>query len=174
VSYADKSKTVVFKDKEFPELAKISRPRRLRMTWKGRGYFAIALLVTTLYTLYGLPAVWTDFNNPNSKHSKDWTLVIPMLFVYGYSFVFLRNRLRERQLLANGELATGYVTAQNNGRYTQSVQYCFRLGERLVGGRCTDSSRSLYEGMTVPVFFDPENPERSVPLDCSLTKIDTS
>jgi len=39
-------------------------------------------------------------------------------------------------------------------------------------------NRSLYgffavvdEGMTVPVFYDASKPERSVVLDCSLTKV---
>jgi hypothetical protein len=166
------SKTMVFKQKEFPELTRIPRPRKLRMTWKGRGYLAITLLAVSLYTLYGLPASWSEFKNPNSKHARDWTLVIPMAVVYGYSLGFLRNRLRERQLLSNGDLTTGYVIAQNNGRYIPTIQYCFTLsGGRLITGRCTDASRSLYEGMTVPVFYDMGNPENSMPLDCSLTKI---
>jgi hypothetical protein len=169
------STTTVFKQKEFPELTRIPRPRKLRMTWKGRGYLAIAVLAVSLYTLYGLPASWSEFNNPNSKHARDWTLAIPMVVVYGYSLAFLRNRLRERQLLSNGDLTSGYVIAQNNGRYVPSIQYCFTLsGGRLITARCTDVSRSLYEGMTVPVFYDTSNPEHSMPLDCSLTKIVSS
>jgi hypothetical protein len=42
---------------------------------------------------------------------------------------------------------------------------------RLIDGQCNDASRSLYEGITVPVFYDAEKPTRSIPLDCSLTKI---
>src|SRR5258708_5916326 len=61
---------------------------------------------------------------------------------------------------------------QYNGRYTQSIQYYFRLADgKLIAGQCNDASRSLYEGMTVPVFYDAENPTRSIALDCSLTKI---
>jgi hypothetical protein len=166
------SKTIVFKEKEFPELVALLRPRKLKMTWKGRGYFIFALIVVSLYTIYGLPAAWTEFSNPHSPRGGDWTSLVPLAVIYGYSFAFFRNRFRERQILANGELASGYVTAQNNGRYTQSIQYCFRLaGGKLISGQCNDASRSLYEGMTVPVFYDAENPARSIPLDCSLTKI---
>jgi len=125
--------------------------------------------LVSLYTVYGLPAVWSEFSNPQSAHRM---LLAPMAVIYGYSFAFFRNRFREGQILANGELASGYVTAQNNGRYTQSIQYCFRLaGGKLIAGQCNDASRSLYEGMTVPVFYDAENPTHSIPLDCSLTKI---
>jgi hypothetical protein len=166
------SKTIVFKEKEFPELVALPRPRKLRMTWKGRGYFTFALIVVGFYTVFGLPAAWSEFSNPHSLHGKDWTFLVPLVVIYGYSFAFFRNRFRERRILANGELASGYVTAQNNGRYTQSIQYCFRLaGGKLITSQCNDASRSVYEGMTVPVFYDPENPARSIPLDCSLTKI---
>jgi hypothetical protein len=166
------SKTIVFKEKEFPELVALPRPRKLRMSWKGRGYFAFALIVVGLYTVYGLPAAWSEFSNPHSLRGRDWTILLPLAVIYGYSIAFFRNRLRERQILANGELASGYVTAQNNGRYTQSIQYCFRLaGGKLITSRCNDASRSVYEGMTVPVFYDAENPTRNIPLDCSLTKI---
>jgi hypothetical protein len=168
------SKTIVFKEKEYPELAALPRPRKLKMTWKGRRYFAFALVVVGLYTVYGLPATWSAFSNSHSAQGKamDWMLFAPMAVVYGYSFAFFRNRFRERRILANGEQATGYITAQNNGQYTQSIQYYFRLADgRLITGQCNDASCSLYEGMTVPVFYDAENPTRSIPLDCSLTKI---
>ena|SRR5271165_6380236 len=166
------TKTITFKEKEFPELAALACPRKLKMTWKGRFYLVFALAVVSLFTIYGLPALWSEFNNPQPSHGRKWTFLAPLVVIYGYSFAFFRNRLRERQLLANGELASGYVTAQNNGRYTPSIQYCFKLsGGRLEFGRCDDASRSLYEGMTVPVFYDADNPKRSIPLDCSLTKI---
>jgi hypothetical protein len=164
--------SIVFKEKQFPELVALPRPRKLKMTWKGRRYFAFSLVVVGLYTVYGLPATWSEFSNPHSAQGRNWMLLAPMAVIYGYSFAFFRNRFRERQILANGELASGYVTAQNNGRYTQSIQYYFRLADgKLIAGQCNDASRSLYEGMTVPVFYDAENPTRSIPLDCSLTKI---
>jgi hypothetical protein len=166
------SKTIMFKEREFLELAALPRPRKLKMTWKGRFYLICALIVVSLYTVYGLPATWSEFNNPHSSHGRNWWLLAPLLVIYGNAFAFFRNRFRERRLLANGEVTSGYVTAQNNGPYTQSIQYRFRLPVgKLATGRCNDASRSLYEGMTVPVFYDAENPTRSIPLDCSLTRI---
>lgn len=169
------SNSTVFEDREFPELARVPCPRKLKMTWKGRFYTALAFLVVCLFTAYGLPAFWSEFKNSRPSHGRNWSLVAAPIVIYSYSFVFFRNRIRERQLLAKGELASGYVTAQNNGRYTHSVQYCFKLsGGRLEFGRCNDASRSLYEGMTVPVFYDPDKPTHSIPLDCSLTRIANS
>lgn len=169
------SRTIIFREREFSDLRALPRPRSLKMTWKGRFYFIVVLAVTGLYTAYFLPEVLRELSNPHSGHESYWTLLAPAAIVYGYSFVFLRNRFRERQLLANGELAPGYVTSQNDGHYTHSIQYSFKLADgNLSTGRCNDSSRSLYEGMTVPVFYDPGNPAHNIPLDCSLTKIGKS
>jgi len=166
------TKTIAFKEKEFPELAALQRPRKLKMTWKGRLYLAFTLIVVSLFTAYGAPALWREFRNPRPSHGRHWSLLLPLALIYGYSIAFFRNPIRERQLLANGELTSGYVTAQSNDRYMQSIQYCFKLrGGRLGSGRCNDASQSLYEGMTVAVFYDADNPTRSIPLDCSLTKI---
>jgi hypothetical protein len=51
------------------------------------------------------------------------------------------------------------------------MEYYFRLtGGKPIAGQCNDASRSVYEGMTVPVFYDANNPTRRIPLDCSLTR----
>ena len=42
----------------------------------------------------------------------DFMLLLPAAMVYGYFFVFVRHRIRERPLLAHGAPTTGYVTAQ--------------------------------------------------------------
>jgi hypothetical protein len=162
---------MLFKEREFPELAALPRPRKLKLRWKGRLYLLFTSMVVSLFTVCGLPALWSEFNNPHPSEPR-WALVIPLVVISGYSFIFFRNRLRERELLANGELASGHVTAQKNDRYTQSIEYCFKLaGGRVAAGRGIDASRSLYEGMTVPVFYDADNPARSIPLDCSLTTV---
>ena len=49
------SKTIVFKERDFPELVALPRPRKPKMTWKGRCYFVFALVVVGLYTVHVLP-----------------------------------------------------------------------------------------------------------------------
>jgi hypothetical protein len=166
------SKTIAFKEKEFAELAMIPRPRKLKTTWKGRGYWAFALIAIALYTICGVPATWSKLRSPHSWNGNDFMLFVPAAMVYGYFLVFLCNRFRERQLLGHGELASGYVTAQYNGPYTQSINYRFRRGDgAIITGRSNDASRSLFEGMTVAVFYDAQDPRRSVPLDAAMTTI---
>lgn len=96
------SRAIAFKDKEFPELAALPRPRKLKMAWKGRFYVVFAMVLLSLFTVYGLPVLW-------SESPRTWSLVPGVVAIYGYSLAFFRNRLRERRLLANGKLASGYV-----------------------------------------------------------------
>lgn len=161
-----------FKEKEFPDLLLLARPRKLRMNWKGWLYILVAVSAVCLCTIYLLPGTWKAFTNPESKHFKDWTLFLAPAVIYAYSFVFFRKRVRERELLANGEITSGYVFAQNNGNYDQSIEFYYKVSDaQMLAGRCTDASRSVYEGMVVPVFYDAQNPTRCIPLDCSLTQI---
>jgi len=93
--------------------------------------------------------------------------------IYVYSFNFFRNRYLERQLISTGELATGRVIKQKNSAYGQTVDYTFQdVSGNIIIGHSKDASRSLYEGMLTPVFYDALDPNRNVSLDCSLTKID--
>ncbi len=165
------ARTTVLKGKAYPELVHVARPRKLKTTWRGRLYLGFAIIAVSLCTYFGLPEMWKELRA--TRASSEWVLFLWSAIIYGYSFAFFRNRLRERQLLANGELATGYITKQTNGRYTQSVEYRFqdRTGST-VSGRSTDASRSLYEGMSTPVFYDSADPKHNISLDCSLTKID--
>jgi hypothetical protein len=165
------AKTTAFREKQLSELAALPRPRKLRMTWKGRIYVVLMLALVILFTIYALQNYWTELNH-HALEQRSWLLIWAILVVYGSAFVFFRDRLRERRLLANGELVSGFVTEQSNERYAVSIKYRFKLpAGNFVFCRCNDASRSLYEGMTVPVFYDPENPTRSIPLDCSLTRI---
>ena len=166
------SKGISFHEKGFPELEAIPRPRKLKTTWKSRGYWVFALLGVALYTIYAFPIAWRELRIPHSWNENDLILLVLAAMVYGWFFFFLRNRIRERQLLADGELATGYVTAQRNGRNMHSIDYRFRRADgAIITARCNDASRSLFEGMPVAVFYDAQDPQRSVPLEASMTTI---
>ncbi len=162
--------TAILSQKGYPALAVLARPRKLRMTWRGRLYLGFAIAAVGFWT-YFLPAVWRSYGG--TRGTDEWVTVAWSAMIYGYSFSCFRNRYRERQLLANGELATGYVIKQTNTRYSQTVDYTFQdAGGNITTGHSTDASRSLYEGMSTPVFYETFDPKRNISLDCSLTKID--
>jgi hypothetical protein len=160
--------------KECAELLALTRPRKVRLTWKG---WINSLLLAAIVVLssHWLPDEWDNFQHHRFRDGEAPVAVMVQLMVYGYAFYFLWKRLRERKLLAYGDVAPGYVTRQwDYGRYSESrrIEYTFQDATgRSIAGRSHDPSCSLYEGMTTPIFYDPENPKRSIPLRCSLTKI---
>jgi hypothetical protein len=90
----------------------------------------------------------------------------------------IRRAIRDRKLLAEGNLAIGVVTRQylTGGKHQQSeIQYEFKdaAGRRHVRS-ATDDSRTLYEEMETPIFYSPARPEVSVPLataSCDLKDV---
>jgi uncharacterized protein (DUF983 family) len=160
--------------KEYAELLALTRPRKVRLTWKG---WINSLLLAAIVVLcsHWLPDEWDNFQHHRFRDGEAPVAVMVQLMVYGYALYFLWKRLRERKLLAYGDVAPGNVTRQcNYGRYSESrrIEYTFQDATgRSIAGRSHDPSRSLYEGMTTPIFYDPENPKRSIPLRCSLSKI---
>jgi hypothetical protein len=52
------------------------------------------------------------------------------------------------------------------------MDYRFRRADgAIITAHCNDASRSLFEGMPVAVFYDAQDPQRSVPLEASMTTI---
>lgn len=161
--------------KEYRDLAVLARPRKLKMTWRGRLYSGLVSGAVILYSYFRFPATWDLFWRLHSRGVIAWELLFGWpLLIYGCAFVFFRNRLRERWLLANGDVASGYVVSERNRSFTHSVRYSFKdASGQTIEASCTDPSRSLYEGMTVSVFYNARNPKISKPLACSLTTVDT-
>jgi hypothetical protein len=158
----------------WPALESLPRPRRLTLSWRGRAYAAIAIVGGPFGLYLVAMGIKEDLRRGRSVVSDVWPLAIVAGVICFHILTFIRNRLRERRLLAEGAVTTGYVVDQQTGRYTQSVAYRFQdAAGRTFTARCTDPSRSLYEGMTTPVFYDANQPTQSIPLDCSLTKIAT-
>jgi len=153
-------------------LTSLPRPRRLKLSWRGRAYALIALVGGPIALYWMTMDIREGLRLGGSDHSGAWSLAVAGAVVCFYMLRFVHARLRERRLLAEGATATGYVISQETNRYSQSIAYRFQdAGGRTFTARCADPSRSLYEGMTTPVFYDPNQPTQSIPLDCSLTKI---
>jgi hypothetical protein len=156
----------------WPGLESLPRPRRLKLSWRGRIYALMAVAGGPFGLYLVAMGIGEGLRRGGSGASGVWSLPIVAVVICFCLFAFVRNRLRERRLLAEGAVATGYVVHQETNRYTQSIAYRFQdAAGRTFTARCTDPSRSLYEGMTTPVFYDATRPAQSIPLDCALTKI---
>lgn len=74
--------------------------------------------------------------------------------------------------MAEGDLAIGVVTHQaiiGGKNQSSQIQYEFKdAAGRRARGKGTDESRELYQDMELPVFYDPQDPEKNVAL-CAAT-----
>jgi hypothetical protein len=124
----DSPQTSDFGTQRYPELVRLARPRKVKMIWRGRLFSILAVGAITLYSYLAVLAISNEFGNLGTRPGGEWALFLWGALIFGCSFVFFRNRLRERELLANGEIATGYIIKQTNGRYSQTAEYNFQSG----------------------------------------------
>ena len=90
----------------------------------------------------------------------------------------IRRAIRDRKLLAEGNLAIAVITRQylTGGKHQRNqIEYEFKdAAGRTYLRSVTDDSRTLYEEMETPVFYSPTNPEVNVPLataSCELKDV---
>jgi hypothetical protein len=145
-------------------LGTLSKPRPVRFKTLPR-VISIAFPLSAIGAAYfGLLIGRTRF-----LMSDDYFLLLVGAVIWCViAILTIRTALGDRRLLAEGELAIAVVTHQklSGGKHRRSkIHYEFRdAAGRRNQGEATDDSRELYEDMETPVFYNPANPEESVPL----------
>jgi uncharacterized protein (DUF983 family) len=151
---------------EFQSLLEMPRPRPVRVSRKGRSNLLIALAGVAAFDLIFLAHIWTAYKEAGSFQAlprADWMWLMLAVAMALIPYATWKNVKRQRALLETGEVALATILKQFGNRSTFSIQYEFRDAQGLkVTGLATDNTRSLYEGMNVPVFFDAQNPKQRV------------
>jgi len=151
---------------DFKTLLEISRPRPVRVSKKGRSNLVIAMAGVAAFNIIFLANAWQKLSAAGSFAAlsrADWLWLVFAVAMLLIPYMTWKNVQRQRALLENGEMALATVVRQFSNRSTSTVQFEFQdaSGEKQ-RGLATDNTRSLYEGMTVPVFYDPQNPRLRV------------
>jgi hypothetical protein len=149
------------------------RPRPVKMSWLGRLY-VFGVGAATILGLWLLSfMVQTLVHPPPGAAIK---LVFGAVLYCGWCwicFVFFRNRIRERNLFVNGDVATGTVATRKEGDQGTYIVYVFQAAS---GGafqnRVFDFSKNQFEQMPIHVFYDPLDPARSAALEASVYRIE--
>jgi hypothetical protein len=152
-------------------LLRTSRPREIRMAARGKFMVVLSFLVVLAFvTMIGvhLYAVWARTLSFATFEPKDWAITGGAALLLLIPCGLWRSQGKECDLLENGEVVLGKVTRQwSSGRNNSSVEYTFKDFEghehKAVG---YDYTMKLFEGMTVPVFYDRDNPKRQI-ASCS-------
>jgi hypothetical protein len=159
-------------------LLRTSRPREIQMAKDGKfSLAALAAAVALFGTILGahLYTVWARTFSPATFETKDWAMAGGFILLLLLPVGMWRSQVRECDLLKNGEIAMGRILRQSNDdNGNSSIQYEFSDSQgQTHRGIGSDRARKLYEGMSVPVFYDRDNPKRQIAYCATLHEIVT-
>jgi hypothetical protein len=160
-------------DKQFSRLAELQRPRRVRMSRLGKmnaAVIAISLLMfmaALIVIVVIQPAAGRARAYPRAA-----VFLLPVGLAVGIVWVMRRSLVQQKWLLEMGSLAMGRVTKQWIARSGYGIRYEFTTASgETISRATTDTSSQLLEGMSVPVFYDPQAPKKQVALCASFYEI---
>jgi hypothetical protein len=154
-------------------LAEMPRPRRVRMSQRGKTIAVIvsaALLASLGVFVTGMlvqPAA-----RQNAPPPQFLTFALPIVLVLILVPLMLRAILLQQRLLSEGELAIARVTKRWMSRNGPNIRYEFTtpLGEHF-SRHASDASRQLNVGMSVPIFYDSQSPKEQLALCASFYEL---
>jgi uncharacterized protein (DUF983 family) len=163
-----------FIDPSLQRLQALPRPRRVRFRVP-RGLFIVLLFVAVV--LVGV--IYLTSHSPAGARghvNSSGFLAVPIIFVVLIVVPYFRDK-RNAPLLRDGELALGRVTYQENiqvGKSSYSrIAYEFKTTSgQFIQDRAKDLSYSVYEDMTIPVFYDPTNPSKNITPCATYLRVD--
>jgi hypothetical protein len=161
---------------QFRILLGLPRPRPVRLSPRGKSSLTIMgagvlLLATLLVLMASLPPAAGRKNIAPQRLALVYALPVGLAGVL--AVLMKRGLAHERRLLAEGELALGRVTRQWSSRNGNGIRYEFatQAGET-ISRSATDYSRQFYEGMSVPVFYETQQPKKQIALCGSFYEIE--
>lgn len=159
-------------DPALQQLQALPRPRRVRFRFAGNLVAAATVFVLAFVIGLGVFGL-TAARGPRTARRPAPTFpmfIPPLLMLTVFPVVILFPVLRGRRhipLLRDGELALARVTSQQTiqqGKTSYSqIAYEFKTTSgQLVQNSVRDLTSSVFEDMTIPVFYDPTDPSKNV------------
>jgi hypothetical protein len=152
------------------------RSRQVRLSLRG-WFYSAGVTAITFFWLWLLSFMLNTLKEGFGGHFwRLFFLIATSAFSVGQCSLFFRNRIREWGLFRDGEVSCGKVFARGRNSYghfsISQIVYEFRDGgQRLFQKRETDFPEQMYEEMAVHVFYDRDDPRRSVALESSLYRV---
>lgn len=157
----------------YARILALPRPRTVRMMWRGWRNVLLYLILLAIVA----NALWPRKGEAAPGSREWWFALLAWALILGWTLMrFLRDWRRDRNLLANGEVALGYVVSQRQGfRSGSHITYVYRdaAGQQHLND-CEDRSGSLFEGAPVIIFYDRSDSSQSVVLGCSAHEVVTT
>ncbi len=151
----------------YEALLKTSPPRRLRLSARGKFNVTLVLIVVSVFAaviLAQLYRVWAAAHSFAGFEFREWGLAGFALFLLLMLVLQWRSLDRQRDLLANGEVASARIVQKLDTRPAFAIKYEYEdFSGQTHASSGVDYTQKLAEGMTVPVFYDRDNPNRQFP-----------
>jgi hypothetical protein len=160
---------------KYQALLRSSRPREVRMS--SRGYFGIiagSIFGVGMAVSFGLHSysLWARSQSFARFHGSDWVVAMLGVLLMLVPFGMWSGQKKEVDLLENGEVTLGKVTRQWSNKDGSFIECNFTdwsgQTHKLLA---TDTTRKLYSGMAVPMFYDRENPRRALAYCATLHEV---
>jgi uncharacterized protein (DUF983 family) len=142
--------------------------------------FSVVLLFGTLYLVSQAKPTGPSRSTTKVRvrSNPSGILVVPVVFVVLLVVPYFRDK-RNLPLMRDGEMALGKVTYQQNvsqGKSSYSrIGYEFKTSSgQLIQDQAKDLTFSVFEDMTIPVFYDPQNPARNVTPCATYLQVSTN
>ena len=170
---------------QYQSLFEASKPRSVRIRAFNR-IILITFPVAGVVLFYFNATEIVDIPQPRINSSEIVGVVLGLVFaaiLLVAGCVAAWRVRRDKKLMRNGELVVAMVTHQRlievrgrGGRKKRSrVRYRFKdASGQLYQGTGTDYSRRLRVDMTVPVFYNPTDPERNVAICTASCELEES
>jgi hypothetical protein len=164
---------------KYQALLRTSRPRQIRMSSQGKFGVIAGLLMSLGFAAaigFHLYTKWVPRQSFSIFQPGDWAMggfgALLLLLPLG----IWRGQKTECDLLENGEVALAKVTRQwtNGNNNGSSIECEFKdFSGQVHKVVAVDNTRQLLQSMSIPVFYDRENPTRQVAYCATLHEIVT-
>jgi hypothetical protein len=161
--------------RKYRALAELQRPRPVRMSRVGKinvAVISIGLLAFAV-ALIVMAALKPSAASGNVRQPpRPLVIVLPLGLVTGIALLMRRSLLQQRHLLTLGEIAMARVTKQWAARNGNGIRYEFTTPAGETFSRMSsDSARLLDVGMSVPIFYDRQEPKKQVALSAAFYEV---
>jgi len=176
-SFATTASASVNREKlqQYDFLVSLPPPRPVRLGARGKIMLTVVLLVVFFldaFLIWSLYGVWYATRSFADFHGPQIFLACLTVLIACVPFFVRRGMVRHQNLMENGAVAMARVTGQRTLKSNSIITYEFEDATgKIISESGPDLTRSLYEGMTVPVFYDAQHPKRQVTACASFFEI---
>ncbi len=151
-------------DGEFRMLQEMPRPRPVRLSRRGKINLTVAMTGVAGFAVITGAGAYRRIAAAGSVavlSRADWIWLAFVFVLTWIPFFTWKNVRRQKDLMAHGEVALARVLRRMGDRSSPTIQYEFEDAQgQKASGMASDTTRSLYDGMSVVVFYDAQNPRR--------------